>query len=77
MGKRRFTEEAGKEAEDFFSVLKNNDYYSILSIDRNASQYEIKRASFSLIRKFHPDSFRRDELGEYKAYLEKILISMG
>ncbi|MFH1438696.1 MAG: DnaJ domain-containing protein, partial [Pseudomonadota bacterium] len=77
MGQRRFTDEAREEADGFFSVLKNNDYYTILSVDRNASPDEIKRASFSLIKKFHPDSFRHDELGDYKAYLEKILISIS
>ena len=77
MGQRRFTDEARKEADAYFSVLKNNDYYAILSLDRNASPDEIKRASFSLIKKFHPDSFRHEELGDYKAYLEKLLISIS
>lgn len=34
---------------------KNKDYYTILSIDRNATDREIKSAYYKLSKKYHPD----------------------
>ncbi|PKM79097.1 MAG: hypothetical protein CVU88_07535, partial [Firmicutes bacterium HGW-Firmicutes-13] len=33
------------------------DYYEILGIDRGSTQIEIKKAYFSLVRKYPPDRF--------------------
>ena len=33
----------------------NKDYYSILGIDRNASEQDIKNAFRILSKKYHPD----------------------
>ena len=42
------------------------DYYSILEIDRNASQDEIKRAYRRLAMKYHPDRNNGDKAAEEK-----------
>ncbi|MCK5070925.1 MAG: DnaJ domain-containing protein, partial [Desulfocapsa sp.] len=35
--------------------MEFKDYYTILGIDRNATQDEVKRGYRKLARKFHPD----------------------
>lgn len=42
------------------------DYYSILEVDRNASQDEIKRAYRRLAMKYHPDRNNGDKAAEEK-----------
>lgn len=39
----------------FFSFIRAEDYYSILGLGRNATPKEIKKAFFSLSKKYHPD----------------------
>lgn len=41
--------------------MSNQDYYSILGVDRNASESEIKKAYRALARKYHPDRPGGDE----------------
>ena len=36
--------------------MANKDYYSVLGIDKNASDDEIKRAYRKMAKKWHPDA---------------------
>lgn len=38
-----------------FSFIRCEDYYSMLGLKRNATPKEIKKAFFSLSKKYHPD----------------------
>ncbi|MFH1437173.1 MAG: tetratricopeptide repeat protein [Pseudomonadota bacterium] len=77
MGQKHFTEDTRREIRDFISVLNQENYYSILSLGRDAGKEGLRRVYFSLIKRFHPDSYFREELGEYKDHLEKILLSVS
>ena len=41
----------------FYSNLRNKNYYDILGIERDSNEQEIKDSYFILVRKYHPDSF--------------------
>jgi hypothetical protein len=38
-----------------FSQSTKKDYYSILGVDRNSSQADVKKAYFKKAKEFHPD----------------------
>lgn len=42
----------------------DKDYYSMLGLDRNASQSDVKKAYFQLAKKYHPDVNPGDEAKE-------------
>lgn len=44
-----------QQSFDFLKNIKNENYYDILGVDRNASQEEIKRKRNELSVKLHPD----------------------
>ena len=41
--------------------MANKDYYSILGVDKNASEDEIKSAYRRLAKKYHPDINKSEE----------------
>lgn len=47
------------EVLEWISRSAGSDYYRVLGIDRSAGEAEIRRAYYSLAKRFHPDKFRR------------------
>ncbi len=48
------------------------DYFTILGVERDCDDRDIKRAYFKLSKKFHPDLYFRREIGAYKKRLNTI-----
>ena len=44
--------------------MANKDYYSVLGVDKNASDDEIKSAYRRLAKKYHPDLNKTPEAAE-------------
>jgi curved DNA-binding protein CbpA len=44
-----------ERVQDIFKRLESMDYYTILGIDRRASQNEVKKAFYKCAKEFHPD----------------------
>jgi curved DNA-binding protein CbpA len=49
-----------RDVEEFQQRISGMSFYQILDVPASASQVEIKKAYFSLARKYHPDLFDRD-----------------
>ena len=52
--------------------LSETDYYQILNISQSASQNEIKKAYFQLVRNYHPDRFPRNLPSDIKTKIENV-----
>jgi len=55
-----------------FEGLSSRNYYQILSIPRNANDDEIKKAYFTLARRYHPDRFDRNIQSAYGSKIEGV-----
>ncbi len=57
---------------ELYSTLDSVDYYTLLGVNRAATQADIRRAYHKLAPEFHPDRYFRKNLGEYKNKIEKV-----
>ena len=50
-----------------------NDPYSVLGLDGNASEEEVKRAYRELAKKYHPDNYQDGPLADYASKKMKLM----
>lgn len=55
----------------------SKDYYSILGVDRNASQSDVKKAYFKKAKEFHPDVNKSDGAKEKFAEINEAYEVLG
>ncbi|MCX7794718.1 MAG: DnaJ domain-containing protein [Thermodesulfovibrionales bacterium] len=61
-----------KEVEEIYNRIDTMTHYEILGIKNNVSQAELKKAYYSLVKKFHPDRYFRAGHDDFKNKLSKI-----
>ncbi|MFB0564660.1 MAG: DnaJ domain-containing protein [Candidatus Aminicenantaceae bacterium] len=65
------------DVDDMVKRFPSLNYYQILDVSRSASDREIKKAYFSLARKFHPDSFDRNLPHEARKNIEDVFTQIS
>jgi tetratricopeptide (TPR) repeat protein len=53
-------------------VVGEATYYDVLNVEDDASEAQLKRAFYSMSRRYHPDRFYRREVGEYESVIERV-----
>jgi curved DNA-binding protein CbpA len=57
--------------------LKTKNYYELLNIPQSSTQEEIKKAYYSLAKKYHPDHYHQPELANLKSALDLIFAELS
>jgi curved DNA-binding protein CbpA len=60
------------EVIEMSKIFESMNYYQILNVDRDAEINSVKKAYFSLARKYHPDLFDRNLSPEIKEIIEEV-----
>lgn len=74
------TQEINAVKADIFLMLdaaKVKNYYEFLNVQPNACADEIKKAYYTLAKKYHPDRYHRSTKGEIKEALETIFSTLS
>ena len=57
---------------DLSSKLSDLDHFQVLGLEMNAERAQVKRAYFSMIGTFHPDTYFGKQLGSFTKRMERI-----
>lgn len=60
-----------------YNELKSQSYYEYLNVPATASSEEIKKAYYSLAKKYHPDHYQKPELADIKPKLDFIFAELS
>jgi len=71
------TAERRREIEEAWDGLQSKNHFEVLGLTRKASAGDVKKAYFSLARRFHPDVHHEASLGDLRDKLEAVFIRLG
>ena len=74
------TQEIDEVKADVYLMLdtaKNKNYYELLSVTPSAGIDEIKKAYYTLAKKYHPDRYHHSRAAEFKEALETIFSTLS
>jgi tetratricopeptide (TPR) repeat protein len=71
------TAERRREIEEAWEGLQSKNHFEVLGLTRKASAGDVKKAYFSLARRFHPDVHHGASLGDLRDKLEAVFIRLG
>ncbi len=71
------TAQRRREIEEAWEGLQSKNHFEILGLTRKASAGDVKKAYFSLARRFHPDVHHEASLGDLRDKLEAVFIRLG
>ncbi len=70
-------EERRKEILKACNGLETRTHFEVLGIPRAATEAEVKKAYFRLVRKYHPDKARDPELADLREQLKTLFLCIG
>jgi tetratricopeptide (TPR) repeat protein len=56
----------------FRETMPQKNFYQLLDLPKTATDEDIKKAYFSMARRFHPDRFDRKAVAEYKSQIDEV-----
>lgn len=71
------TTEEKANIEKMLEVVKNGNYYEMLSVPFNVKPSEVKIRFFELSKIYHPDRYFKKDIGSYKEKLNTIFKSLS
>jgi tetratricopeptide (TPR) repeat protein len=70
-------EDRRKEILEAYKGLETRNHFEVLGISRTATQAEVKKAYFQLVKRYHPDKARNPALADLQEQLKALFLCVG